>query len=167
MKKLKTLLLIAVIAVSFNSIQTQSKVAHIDFQAMVELMPETKAMMTELEKLGKTYQDEIKKAQDDLVAKAAKYEKEASLQTPAENQKRQLEVQTDDQKLRAAQQGAQQALGQKRNELLEPIIKKMTDAIKEVAKEQDFSYVLDKSSLIVAEGTDLTSFVKTKLNITE
>ena len=76
MKNLKTLLLIAVIAVSFNSIQAQSKVAHIDFQTMVELMPETKAMMTELEKLGKTYQDEIKKGQDDLVAKAAKYEKE-------------------------------------------------------------------------------------------
>jgi len=167
MKNLKSLLLVAVIAFSFNNIQAQSKVAHIDFQAIVQLMPETKAMMTELDKLGKSYQDELKKSEEELVAKGNKYKTEANTQTPAENQKRQLEFQTSEQKLYNAQQAAQQALGQRRNELLEPIIKKMTEAIKAVAKEQGIEYVMDKTSLIVAEGTDLASLVKAKLNITE
>ena len=48
---------------------------------------------------------------------------------------------------------------------MKPILDKAKQAIETVAKEQGFVYVLDASSLIVANGTDLLPAVKTKLGI--
>ncbi|AOW20643.1 OmpH family outer membrane protein [Urechidicola croceus] len=165
MKKLKTLLLIAVVTLGFNTIQAQSKVAHIDTQALIEAMPETKAMNAELEKLGKTYDDEIKAADAALKAKLQKYEQEFSAQTEEENKRRGAEVQLEEQKLYAAAQGAQQDLNKQRNEKLAPIVEKAQKAIKAVADAQGIQYVLDRSALIVAEGTDLLPAVKANLGI--
>ena len=123
MKNLKTLLLIAIVTLSFNTIQAQSKLAHIDTQILIMAMPETKAMTAELEKLGKTYDADLKKSEEDLRAKADKYLAESKTQTPEQNQKRQVEVKTEEQRLYSAAQGAQQALENKRNELLQPIMK--------------------------------------------
>ena len=167
MKNFKTLLLIAVVTLGFNTMQAQSKIAHIDTQSLILVMSETKAMTTELEKLGKTYDDELKKAEEELKAKAAKYQSEAQTQTPEENQKRQIEIQTNEQKLYAAAKSAQQALENKRNELLQPIMKLVQETIDAVATEQGFDYVMDKSALIVAKGTDILPLVKAKMNITE
>ena len=55
MKNFKTLLLIAVVAFGFNTLQAQTNVAHVDLGAIIKLMPETATMNTELEKLSKTY----------------------------------------------------------------------------------------------------------------
>lgn len=167
MRNFKTLVLIAVMTLGFNSMQAQSKVAHVNFQEVIELMPETKAMMSELEKLAKTFDDDLKKASEDLQAKATKFQGEAAAQTDDVNKKRQNELMQDEQNLRTADQQAQQALGNKRNELLQPIVKNLTEIIETVAKEQGFEYVMDRTSLIVAAGTDIKSLVLTKLNITE
>lgn len=167
MRNLKTLVLIAVFTLGFNTIQAQNKIAHIDTQVLIELMPETKAMITELEKLGKTYDDDLRKGEEALKAKAAKYQSEAATQTPEENQKRQIEVKTDEQKLYAAAQSAQNALENKRNELLKPIMEKVQKTIETVATEQGIDYVVDKSTVIIAKGTDILPLVKAKMNITE
>ena len=60
MKNLKTLLLIAVFTLGSSAIANAQKVGHIDFEKLVAEMPETKTLKLDMEKLGKTYQDEIK-----------------------------------------------------------------------------------------------------------
>ncbi len=167
MKNLKTVVLIAVFTLGFNTIQAQSKIAHIDTQSLIEVMPETKAMIADLEKLGKTYDDDLKKGEEALKAKATKYQSEAATQTQEENQKRQIEVKTDEQKLYAAAQSAQQALENRRNELLKPIMEKVQKTIETVATEQGIDYVIDKNTAIIAKGTDILALVKAKMNITE
>lgn len=165
MKNLKTLLLIAIVTLSFNTIQAQTKVAHIDINALIEAMPETKVMSTEMEKLGKTYQDEITKAQEDLKTKIAKYTAEGPTQTEEENTRRMGEIQQEEQKIYQGQQIAQRALSEKSNEKLNPIVTKAQKAIAAVAKANGFDYVLDKSTLLVAEGTDILDLVKKNLGI--
>ncbi|OIQ39696.1 MAG: hypothetical protein BM563_04215 [Bacteroidetes bacterium MedPE-SWsnd-G1] len=166
MRNFKTFVLIALMTVGFNSMQAQ-KVAHVNTQDILELMPEIKAMDADLEKMGKTFEDDIKKAAEDLQAKMTKYNSEGATQTAETNKKRQEEVVKEEQALYAAQQQAQQALQNRRNELLKPIIDKLTKAIEDVAAEQNIDYVMDRTSLIVAKGTDLKSLVLAKLNITE
>lgn len=167
MKNFKTLLLIGLMTIGFNSIQAQDKLGHIDTQALVMSMPEAIAMQTELEKLNKTQVADLQAAQEALQAKAKKYQAEGPTQTQEENQKRAGEIQQDEQKLMAADRAAQQALQNKQNELLQPIIEKANKAIQDVADENGYTYVFRAEALIIAKGTDLLSLVKTKLGITE
>jgi len=165
MKQFKTLILIAIFAVGFNSVQAQSKVGHISIDMLISLMPETKVMTADLEKLSKTYETEIKAENDKLTAKLKKYDAEAASQTDEVNQQRQVEVQQDNQRLQQSAQIAQQDIQTKRDEKLKPIIDKARNAIQEVADAEGFTYVLEASSIIVANGTDLLPAVKAKLGI--
>ena len=165
MKQFRTLLLIAVVTLGFNSVQAQSKVGHISIDLLISLMPETKVMTADLEKLSKTYETEIKAENDKLTAKLKKYDAEAASQTDEVNQQRQVEVQQDNQRLQQSAQIAQQDIQKKRDEKLKPIIEKARKAIQEVADADGFTYVLEASSIIVANGTDLLPAVKTKLGI--
>jgi outer membrane protein len=165
MKNFKTLLLIAIITLGFNTLQAQTKVAHINTDLLLSLMPETKALNADLEKLSKTYETELKAESDKLTAKLKKYEAEVNSQTDEVNQQRGAEVEQDRQNLYQASQVAREEIAKKRDEQLQPILDKAKKAIEDVAKEQGFVYVLDASSLIVANGTDLLSAVKAKLGI--
>lgn len=165
MKNFKTLLLIAIVTLGFNVAQAQTKVAHINTDLLLSLMPETKTLNADLEKLSKTYETELKAENDKLTAKLKKYEAEVNSQTDEVNQQRGAEVQQDQQNLYQASQVAREEISKKRDEQLKPILDKAKKAIEEVAKEQGFVYVLDASSLIVANGTDLLPAVKTKLGI--
>lgn len=165
MKHFKILLLIAIVTLGFNTAQAQTKVAHINTDLLLSLMPETKTLNADLEKLGKTYETELKAEQDKLTAKLKKYEAEVNSQTDEVNQQRGAEVQQDQQNLYQASQVAREEIAKKRDEQLKPILDKAKKAIEDVAKEQGYTYVLDASSLIVANGTDLLPAVKTKLGI--
>lgn len=165
MKQFKTLLIVAVIALGFNTMNAQSKVAHINFMELVSLMPEAKAMQADLEKLSKTYQDELKAENDKLEAKLKRYDTEAASQTNEVNQQRVAEVQQDQQKLQLAGQQAQKDISNQETELMKPIVEKARKAIEEVATEQGFDYVLGAQTLVVAKGKDLLPLVKAKLGI--
>jgi outer membrane protein len=132
---------------------------------LLSLMPETKTLNADLEKLSKTYESELKAENDKLEAKLKKYEAEVGSQTDEENQRRSVEVQQDRQNLYQASQIAQQDIAKKRDDQLKPILEKARKAIEDVANEQGFTYVLDASTIIVANGTDLLPAVKAKLGI--
>lgn len=165
MKNFKTLLLIAIVTLGFNVAQAQTKIAHINTDLLLSLMPETKALNADLEKLSKTYETELKAENDKLSAKLKKYEAEVNSQTDEVNQQRGAEVQQDQQNLYQASQVAREEIAKKRDEQLKPILDKAKKAIEDIAKEQGYVYVMDASSLIVANGTDLLPAVKTKLGI--
>lgn len=166
MKHLKSLLLVAVLTLGLNSVtQAQTKVAHLNFDELISVMPKTKALEADLEKLKKNYDDEIKVADAALKTKLAKYNEEAKSQTQAENQKRAQEVQAEEQKIYTSIQAANEDLQQRKVEGLNPIIEEARKAVTAVAKEKGFAYVIDASTLLVADGTDLMADVKTKLGI--
>ena len=161
----ETILLIAVVALGINTVQAQSNVAHINLGEIIKLMPETKTMQAELEKLSKTYEDELKAKDEALKALTDRYTAEAPNQTDEENAKRAQEIQQEDYKIKMGYQIAEQDVNKKGNDMMEPIIIKARQAVTDVAKEMNFQYVLDATSLIVAEGTDISVMVKTKLGL--
>lgn len=110
MKHLKTLLLVAIFTVGLGGVANAQKTAHINTDKLLAEMPATKAMKAELEKLNKTYRDDIETMYKKLEAKIKKYEAEGKSQTQEENQKRAIEVQQDRQKIAQAE-----ASGRSRN----------------------------------------------------
>ena len=165
MKNFRNLLLIAILTLGFNTLQAQVKVGHISTDLLISLMPETVALNAELEKLSKTYESELKAEEAKLEAKLKKYQAEQASQTDEVNQQRGVEVQQDQQNLYQASQVAREDITKKRNEKLKPILEKAKKAIDAIATEQGYTYVLEASTLIVANGTDLLSSVKAKLGI--
>lgn len=165
MKQFKTLIIAAALTLGVSSFSQAQKVAHINFEELVSEMPATKKLQADLEKVGKTYGDEITTAQKELKSKIDKYTSEEGAQTQAQNEARIKEVQAEQSKIVQLQQIAQQDLQTKEKTALDPIIKSAQDAIKEVAKAKGILYVLDSKALIVSEGEDLLPAVKTKLGI--
>jgi outer membrane protein len=167
MKHLKTLCIAAALIVGMTSFTyAQSKVAHINTQELVEAMPEMMTAKAELEKLAKTYENEIRGMATELETKAKQYDAEQTTKTQEENTKRMQEVATMEQSIRQYQAQAQQDLAGKEKELLEPILVKAKDAVIKVAKAQGFEYVLDSTAgqgVILADGKNLLADVKKEL----
>ena len=70
------------------------------------------------------------------------------------------------QDLTSEEQRIQQQLEQKRYELIGPINKKAFDAIQAVARENKYTYIIEKGALLVAPpGDDVLELVAKKLNI--
>jgi len=167
MKHLKNLVLATALLIGSTSIMNaQSKVAHINTQELVAAMPETKAAQAEIEKLGKTYEVEIQSMATEYQNKIKQYEAEAPSKTDEENAKRGQEVQGMQQSIAQYRQQAQQNMQKKEAELLQPIYKKVNDAIGAVAKAQGFNYVLDSMAgqgVLYTDGKNLLEDVKKQL----
>ncbi|WP_299669969.1 OmpH family outer membrane protein [uncultured Polaribacter sp.] len=165
MKNFKTLLLIAVFTLGIGGVANAQKIGHIDYQRVIDNMPETRALSVTLEKLGKSYQSEIEGLKKKLEAKVQKYTTEQATQTEATNKQRAQEVQTDKARFDQAQQEAYQDMRRREAQELEPIVKKAEKAIEAIAATKGILYVFDAKSLIVKKGVDLYDAAKAKLGL--
>ena len=166
MKKMKSLFVAIMLFIGATSfVNAQSKVAHIDTQALAEAMPEMKAAQSQLEKLQRTYDTEIKTLSKEFETKLKQYEVEAESKTAEVNAKRAEEVQGMQANINAYRQGALEDLQKKQEDLIAPILEKARTAIQKVGRTQGYEYVMDSSSLLLAEGKDLLVDVKKELGI--
>ena len=167
MKQFKTLLLATALFITATSfVQAHSKVAHINTQELIKSMPDMATAQAEMEKLGKTYETDIKSMVTEFQNKMKLYDSQASTQTPEENQKRVAEVQAMEQSINQYRGQAQEDLQKKEFDLLKPITEKAKAAILKVARAQGFDYVLDSSSggsVIMSDGKNLVDDVKKEL----
>jgi outer membrane protein len=162
-----------------NIANAQQKVAHLNSQTILMVMPEAKTTQTTLENLNKTKSGEIEKMQAEFQTKYnAALAKQKTLseankeQVGKELQAMDTELKDLDTRIKDASVKAQQELAQKQGELTEPILRKLSTAIKAVAKEKGLAYVLDVAAqqdgnnvVYFDGGDDITDAVKTKLGI--
>ncbi|WP_406684978.1 OmpH family outer membrane protein [Seonamhaeicola sp. MEBiC1930] len=168
MKHLKTILLATAVCIgSISFSQAQSKVAHINTQELISAMPEMKSAKSEIEALGKTYQQDFQALGTEYQNTAKQYDAEAATKTTEENNKRMVELQEKQQRIQQFQVDAQKDLQKKEMDLLQPITEKAKTAILKVARAQGFDYVLDSSVgvTILADGKNLLDDVKKELGI--
>lgn len=165
MKHFKTLVVALVLFVG-TQISAQTKIAHIDVQALMTNMPEMKAAQSQLDKIKENYDKEYKTMVQEYQTKLQKYEQEAPTAGEATNEARSKEMQDMGQRIQQYQQSAGKDLEQKQVDLLKPILEKAQKAIQKVAAAKGFQYVLDAtngSGVLVANGTDLLADVKKEL----
>ena len=162
--------LIALFVATTLSAQTAPKYGHMNLGNLLEELPDTKKANDDL----KAFTDKLT-AKDDSLTKAfqAAYTVlEADYKgggvPPIQLQKRQEELQKQQESIQKFEQEAQQMVATKRQELLEPILKKITDTVKVVAKEGGYAMIFDTSSgvmLFATETEDVTALVKKKLGL--
>jgi outer membrane protein len=169
MKKLfKVALVAGFMMLTAGFAKAQSKIGYLDFNAVIDAMPETKTVSTQLQAYSKTFMDQLQSMQTELQTKGAAYEKNQGTMTDAARTAAQTELNDINKRLQDYNQTAQQQVEAKRNELGKPLFEKAKTAVNAVAKEKGYTYVFDSGStnlLVSPVGDNLLAAVKLKLGI--
>lgn len=164
MRKIKTLFIAAIFILGASqTMNAQAKTAHVDVSEIMTKMPAMLDAQKQLDKLSTTYDADYKKMVEEYQGKLKKYEAEAATVTEAINGERSKEVQDMQSRIVAFRDNAQKELQQKESDIVKPLMEKVRASIQKVGKAKGFQYVLDGSSLLLADGPNLTLDVKKDL----
>ena len=146
------------------------KFGHIKTQEILVAMPDYIKAQTDIQTMQKQYEDEMKRAQEEFNKKFTAYQEEQANLPKNIQERRQKEFQELSQKGMQMQQDAQQELERSWMTMLEPIAKKIDDAIKAVGQDGGYVYIFDLNATQIpfvneTLSTDVTSAVKAKLGI--
>ncbi|HMR91132.1 MAG TPA: OmpH family outer membrane protein [Chitinophagaceae bacterium] len=166
MKKLKVLALVVSLVTVINfSAEAQTKLAYIDQEAIVYLMPDAKVADSllrqfEIDSVGPQYQNifELYQFQDSTARDSTKPK---SVRDEAANKAAEYRY-----TLQNWQEIAGQVVQAKQQQLYAPIMQKIRTAINAVAKEKSYAYVISADAVVVApEADNILVPVLTKLKI--
>jgi outer membrane protein len=170
MKRIIALLAIGALVLSVNITQAQ-KLAHLNVDELIGLMPETETAQAEMQKYAQQLEKDLEEMQTEAQNKYQNLLNNQNNWTQLRLTKEQEELEGMAQRIQQYQVQAQQDLQQKQMELMEPIYEKAQNAINDVAREKGYTYVFDSSQskgvVIFAEkGEDILPLVKAKMGIT-
>ena len=168
MKRLFIIIVLATLLSPFvASAQQRAKFGHIDYGEIIKIMPGIDTvqkvitdMQAELQATGEEMAKEFQKKQEE-------YQQLANTGTsPAILKIKEDELTNMYKRIQDFSQSAEMDLQSKQMELLKPFQEKILNAIKEVGKEHNFTYIFDTSTLTYYEqGEDISAKVKQKLGI--
>lgn len=171
MKKLIGVLVITVLVGLGQSVLAQTfKFGHINSDELFMLMPERDSVIaaleahkTELDNMAEIMQVEFNNKYNDYANSMDKL-------TPLVRQTKEEELGALQQKIQEFGQRAQQDLNNKQMELMQPVLAKAEKAIKDVSKENKFTYVFDlaRGPIIYFDESvsqDILPLVKARLGI--
>ena len=146
------------------------KFAHFKSMDIIPVMPEYTKAQTDIQALQKQYEDEIKRASDEFNKKFAEYQQEQKTLPQNIQERRQKELQELSDKGMQFQQDAQQQLQKAYADMMEPIYKKLEDAVKAIGAAGGYTYVFDLNRTDIpyindTMSKDVTNDIKTKLGI--
>jgi len=163
----KVVLTVAAVG-TFSFVQAQ-KIAHLSFDSLISLMPETKTATEAAQTFFKGLEQESIAMQTELENKYRDYmEKQAGMNDLIRKSKEE-DLQQLQKRIQDFQGQADTEYRRKTAELTAPIVKKAKSGIDAVAKEAGYKYVLDTStertSVLYSEASDdILAAVKKKLD---
>lgn len=158
-----------VVAMSVSAQQAPVKLGHIQSDKLIAAMPEMIEARKKLEAKQEEVQKESQNLKEQYQTKAADYAKNVNTYSDIIRTSKEQELQELYQRIQRFEENAMNSLTQTRDELFQPIYEKATNAIKEVGKENGFTYIFDLNSgavVYVSETSeDVLPLVKKKLGI--
>ena len=142
----------------------QTKIAHINSESIMQTLPEAIDAQKSLDALVAQWETELQKMQADWKKKFDDYDKKKLILTEQvrgdqEKELRDMDAAISD--FRNKKFGPSGELFQKQNEVMKPIQNKIFKVLEEIAKEDGFDYIFDKS------GEILLLYSNDKLDLTQ
>jgi len=164
---------VIMLALTFGSVsyaqKANIKLGHINSQELLSLMPEKDSAQAAFEKYQKKLADQLDVMQVEFNKKYQEYVAEQNNLTDLIRQTKEQELNDVNKRIQDFQQTAQQDMQKKQNELMQPVVEKAQKAIKDVARENGFTYIFDLATggiLYFSENTEnILPLVKTKLGL--
>ena len=145
------------------------KFGHINIQKLVAELPEKKAADAQLHAEAEKLQDQLKVMSQDLDTKYKTYLAQRDSLPDLIRATKEKEIQDLDNRIQQYNQMAQQTLAQKEQQIMQPIMQKVQNAINEVGQEQGLIYIFDISTQVVLyhsdRSIDCEPLVKAKLGV--
>jgi outer membrane protein len=164
MKKLIVLLLMVL---PLGAFAQETKIAFVNAEEVFMIMPEIKSVEKTMADLNAKYDTEFKQMEAEFTKKYTDFSAQQDSLTENIKLRRMDELKNMEERMRNFMDVAKQDVGKKQQELVEPIQKKLQDAIKAVGDEKGYTYILNPQVLLYkgSGAIDATPFVKTKLGI--
>jgi outer membrane protein len=148
----------------------QMKLAYFNSEAVMKQLPDAQDAQRQLDKLVADWQGDLSKMQEEWKQKFDEYDKRKLIMTDKRRADAEKELRELDQKIveyRNQKFGQNGDLFNKQNELMKPVQDRIFKAVQDVAKEDGYDYVFDKSSDVLLmytnEKYDLTQKILGKL----
>jgi outer membrane protein len=165
---MKKLLLGAVMALGIMTASAQTKIGYINTDELMAVMPEAAKIQTDLTEYQTSLQQQGLTLQKEADAKRDQYFADSAKLSPSMKEIRRNDLVKLYGRLQNYDQEAQEEAQKYAQTKIAPVRTKALEAIKTVAKERGYTYVIDDAStilLVMPPGDDLLPFVKTKLGI--
>jgi outer membrane protein len=150
----------------------QMKIAYFSSEAIMKNLPDATDAQAQLDKLVADWQQELNKMQDEWKKKFEEYDKRKLIMTEQRRSETERELREMDQKIvdfRNQKFGQNGELFKQQNDLMKPVQDRVFKAVQDVAQEEGYDYVFDKSGDILLmyanEKYDLTQKIFAKLQV--
>jgi outer membrane protein len=148
----------------------QSKIAHINSEAIMQALPEAVDAQKSLDQLVAQWEAELRRMQSEWKRKFDEFDKRKLILTDQARADQERELRDLDQRIsdyRNKKFGQNGELFQKQNEVMKPIQNKMFKVLEEIARDDGYDYIFDKSGevllLYANEKSDLTERVLARM----
>ncbi|MDR1757515.1 MAG: OmpH family outer membrane protein [Bacteroidales bacterium] len=166
MKKIVVLGFVACLGLLTTGFAQSQKFAHVNSQEVLQSMPGVDSINIKLQAFQQELRSAYEEMMNDYQAKREKFDKEAGTMSQSVRQMREKEITDLERRIQEFQSSVQVDLEQKQYDLAKPFQDKIQNAISEVAKDGNYTYIFDKAILLYSDGgVDITPMVKKKLGI--
>ncbi|HEY6192619.1 MAG TPA: OmpH family outer membrane protein [Bacteroidota bacterium] len=157
MKTTILLLSLLLAGATFQASNGQAKIGWINSAAIMDKLPEAQDAQRQIDNTVGQWQAELTKMQNDWQLKYEEYDKKKLILTDQLRAQTEKELQDLDKKIadyRNKKFGQNGELFQKQNELMKPVQNKIFKVLEDIAKEDNYDYVFDKSGDILLMYTN-------------
>lgn len=164
MKKLLGLFLLLIFLQNINA----QKYGYLNKEELYRAMPEYDSAFMKVEKIRSEFENQLAAMQNEFSSKTSSLNNERDNISEFLRKNRQEELNNLEVRIQLFSVKANSQLEQRKNQFLQPVIDKVDNAIKAVAGEQGFIFVIDGEQLLYANDkkcTNILPLVKTKLGV--
>ena len=164
---IKVFVLVA-LTLAAMSVSAQVKLGHIETQKLTPAMPHWTAAQKTIAEAQKKVNTDLNDLREQLQTKLAEYSEKMKNYSEAMRTTTKEELQGLQQRIQRFQETAMAQLEKTQNDLMQPVMEKALNAIKEVGKENGFTYIFDMNAGILeaAENSQgVLPLVKKKLGL--
>jgi outer membrane protein len=153
-----------------GTMSAQAKIGWFNSAAIMEKLPEAQDAQHQIDNLIADWQEELAKMQNDWQKRYEEYQAKKLIMTDQLRAQEEKDLQEMDRKIieyRNKKFGQNGELFAKQNELMKPVQNKVFKVLEDLAKEEEYDYIFDKSGdvllMYTSEKFDLTSVVFERL----
>lgn len=169
---MKKLIFISILLFTSSFSLAQLKIGYIDSDTIMDNLPDVQDARQKLDAMIQEWQSELSKMENEWKTKYDDYEKRKLImsdQTRAETEASLVQIENQIAQYREKKFGTNGELFQKQDEFMKPVQNKIFTVLKEIAEQDNYDFVFDRSGdimiLYAKEQYDLTSKVLDRLKL--
>lgn len=168
-KYFKVLFLGVALFVLSGVANAQMKIAYVNSAEILESMPESAKVKTNLEAYYNELQTQLQTMLTEYSNKVQDYEANQASLSNLVKQSKEKEIVDMENRIQQFRANAEDEMAKKQEELLKPVLDKVQNAINAVGKEKGYTYIIDNAGGTIvylgADAIDASKDVKAKLNV--